>query len=59
MRLLRAYFTRGCGGAYGDAALSLIGRIRWAGAECSPVWNGYMEGAVRRRAARRAPRRGA
>ena len=24
-----------------------VGRIHWAGAECSPVWNGYMEGAVR------------
>ena len=23
-----------------------VGRIHWAGAECSPVWNGYMEGAV-------------
>jgi monoamine oxidase len=21
--------------------------LHWAGAECSPVWNGYMEGAVR------------
>jgi monoamine oxidase len=20
---------------------------RWAGAECAPQWNGYMEGAVR------------
>ncbi len=24
-----------------------VGPIHWAGAECSPVWNGYMEGAVR------------
>jgi len=23
------------------------GRIHWAGAECAPRWNGYMEGAVR------------
>jgi monoamine oxidase len=23
-----------------------VGRIHWAGAECSPQWNGYMEGAV-------------
>jgi monoamine oxidase len=30
-----------------------VGRIHWAGAETSPVWNGYMDGAIRsgRRAA--------
>ena len=49
-------FTRGCYGAhfttggwtgYGHALTAPIGRIHFAGAECSPVWNGYMEGAVR------------
>ena len=49
-------FTRGCYGAhftpgvwtsYGHALREPVGRIHWAGAECSPVWNGYMEGAVR------------
>lgn len=49
-------FTRGCYGAhftpgvwtgYGPALRAPAGRIHWAGAECSAVWNGYMEGAVR------------
>lgn len=49
-------FTRGCYGAhfapgvwthYGHALRRPVGRIHWAGAECAPVWNGYMEGAVR------------
>jgi len=49
-------FTRGCYGAhfapgvwtsYGEAWRAPVGRIHWAGAECSPKWNGYMEGAVR------------
>jgi monoamine oxidase len=49
-------FTRGCYGAhftpgvwtsYGEAWRAPVGRIHWAGAECSPRWNGYMEGAVR------------
>jgi monoamine oxidase len=49
-------FSRGCYGAhftpgvwthYGAALREPVGRIHWAGAECSPVWNGYMEGAVR------------
>jgi len=49
-------FTRGCYGAhftpgvwtgYGPALRAPVGRIHWAGAECSAVWNGYMEGAVR------------
>lgn len=48
-------FTRGCYGAhfapgvwtgFGDALREPVGRVHWAGAECSPVWNGYMEGAV-------------
>ena len=49
-------FTRGCYGAhfapgvwtsYGEAWHAPIGRIHWAGTECAPQWNGYMEGAVR------------
>ncbi len=49
-------FTRGCYGAhfapgvwtsYGQAWRAPIGRIHWAGTECAPRWNGYMEGAVR------------
>jgi monoamine oxidase len=49
-------FTRGCYGAhfapgvwtsYGEAWRAPAGRIGWAGAECAPEWNGYMEGAVR------------
>ena len=49
-------FTRGCYGAhfapgtwtsYGEAWRAPIGRLHWAGAECSPHWNGYMEGAAR------------
>lgn len=42
-----AHFTPGVWTAYGPALREPIGRIHWAGAECSPVWNGYMEGAVR------------
>jgi monoamine oxidase len=49
-------YTRGCYGAhfapgvwtsYGEAWRAPVGRIHWAGAECAPQWNGYMEGAVR------------
>ena len=49
-------FSRGCYGghfapgvwtAYGPALREPIGSIHWAGAETAPVWNGYMEGAVR------------
>jgi monoamine oxidase len=49
-------FTRGCYGAhfapgvwtsYGEAWRAPAGRIHWAGTECAPEWNGYMEGAVR------------
>ena len=49
-------FTRGCYGAhfapgvwtsYGEAWRAPVGRILWAGTECAPVWNGYMEGAIR------------
>jgi monoamine oxidase len=42
-----AHFTPGVWTAYGEALREPVGRIHWAGAECSPVWNGYMEGAVR------------
>lgn len=42
-----AHFTPGVWTAFGDALRTPIGPIHWAGAECAPVWNGYMEGAVR------------
>ena len=42
-----AHFTPGVWTSYGHALRAPVGRIHWAGAECSPVWNGYMEGAVR------------
>lgn len=42
-----AHFTPGVWTSYGHALRTPVGRIHWAGAECSPVWNGYMEGAVR------------
>ena len=42
-----AHFTPGVWTAYGPALREPVGRIHWAGAECSPIWNGYMEGAVR------------
>ena len=49
-------FTRGCYGGrlgagvwtqYGRALASPVGRIHWAGAETSAIWNGYMDGAIR------------
>lgn len=49
-------FTRGCYGGrlgagvwtqYGKALAAPVGRIHWAGAETSDVWNGYMDGAIR------------
>ena len=42
-----AHFAPGVWTAFGHALRTPVGRIYWAGAECSPVWNGYMEGAVR------------
>jgi monoamine oxidase len=33
--------------AYGQALREPVGRLHFAGAEHSAVWNGYMEGAVR------------
>jgi len=49
-------WTRGCFGAnfgpggwtrYGHALREPHGRVHWAGAETSPVWMNYMDGAVR------------
>lgn len=42
-----AHFPPGTWTAYGKALTEPVGKIHWAGAECSPIWNGYMEGAVR------------
>ncbi len=42
-----AHFTPGVWGDFGSALTEPVGLIHWAGAECSVVWNGYMEGAVR------------
>jgi monoamine oxidase len=42
-----AHFTPGVWTSYGEAWRAPVGRIHWAGAECAPQWNGYMEGAVR------------
>jgi len=42
-----AHFTPGVWTAYGSALRPPIGRIHFAGADHSAVWNGYMEGAVR------------
>jgi monoamine oxidase len=33
--------------AYGRALREPVGRIHWAGTDTSPIWNGFMEGAVR------------
>jgi monoamine oxidase len=49
-------WTRGCYGAhfppgvwtrYGSALRQPVDLIHWAGTETAPVWNGYMDGAVR------------
>jgi monoamine oxidase len=42
-----AHFTPGVWGDFGPALTEPVGLVHWAGAECSAVWNGYMEGAVR------------
>jgi monoamine oxidase len=42
-----AHFTPGVWGDFGASLTEPVGLIHWAGAECSAVWNGYMEGAVR------------
>jgi monoamine oxidase len=49
-------WLRGCYGGrlgtgawtrYAQALSEPVGRIHWAGTETSPVWNGYMDGAIR------------
>jgi monoamine oxidase len=49
-------WSRGCYGGrlgtgawtrYAQALSRPVGRIHWAGTETSPVWNGYMDGAIR------------
>lgn len=49
-------FSRGCYGAhfgtgvwtsFGDRLRRPVGPIHWAGTEYAPVWNGYIEGALR------------
>ncbi len=42
-----AHFTPGVWTDFGSALTEPVGLVHWAGAECSSVWNGYMEGAVR------------
>lgn len=42
-----AHFAPGAWTAFGEAWRAPVGRVHWAGAESSPLWNGYMEGAVR------------
>jgi len=49
-------WTRGCYGAFmgpgtlttlGPSLRAPFGRVHWAGTETSPVWSGYIEGAIR------------
>ncbi|HTR04209.1 MAG TPA: FAD-dependent oxidoreductase [Thermoanaerobaculia bacterium] len=49
-------WTRGCYGVFmGPGTLTTLGpalrapfeRVHWAGTECSPIWSGYIEGALR------------
>lgn len=42
-----AHFAPGTWTDYGHLLREPEGRIHWAGAETSPIWNGYMDGAVR------------
>lgn len=42
-----AHLAPGTWTDYGHLLREPEGRIHWAGAETSPVWNGYMDGAVR------------
>ena len=42
-----AHFAPGVWTHYGDLLREPEGLIHWAGSETSPVWNGYMDGAVR------------
>lgn len=41
------FFPTGVWTSYGQALRQPVGPIHWAGTETSPVWNGYMDGAVR------------
>ncbi|HEX3900042.1 MAG TPA: FAD-dependent oxidoreductase [Mycobacteriales bacterium] len=40
------FFAPGVWTSYGPALTRPVGRIHWAGSDISPVWNGYMDGAV-------------
>ena len=42
-----AHLAPGTWTEYGPLLREPEGLIHWAGAETSPVWNGYMDGAVR------------
>ena len=42
-----AHLAPGTWTAYGELLREPEGLIHWAGSETSPVWNGYMDGAVR------------
>lgn len=42
-----AFFPPGVWTSYGQALRQPVGRIHWAGTETSPIWVGYMDGAVR------------
>jgi monoamine oxidase len=42
-----AHLGPGAWTEYGSLLRVPEGRIHWAGAETSPIWNGYMDGAVR------------
>jgi len=42
-----ALFPPGVWTRYGHTLRKPEGRIHWAGTETSPIWNGYIEGAVR------------
>lgn len=42
-----AYFPPGVWTRYGRTLREPVGRIHWAGSEASPVWSGYIEGAIR------------
>jgi monoamine oxidase len=40
-------FTPGAWTEHGQALREPVGVLHWAGTETSPIWNGYMDGAVR------------
>lgn len=41
------YMTTGAWTSLGEALVKPFGHIHWAGTETSPIWNGYIEGAIR------------